>query len=331
MGGPCSSLLQLVRASEVNIAATTHMGNWLSMGPQAAKIEVSATFLFHKFRLYDLDPVIYKEFANFDTLLDDAHAPTRIHTGPSFLKLLIANPEVAEAAGYPELSMAIIRRSLPDTMRLARTADKTGPSGRDHWLWAPELALGWPQGLQFLAAQGFNVLRGLRLAALSDDYESASILLTTEAPIFSNCNLNTSALYDDLICELAIIDNKVHLQMYAQELWRRGAEMRDLASGHLKLAEVNELGLWEDSAWFGRLEVLRLLSQKAEFPHKLMDALAILPHYVLAHEMGDESLSVHEILYKIGWTDVDAGYEHGRTPLIELCRHLPGFPHKLKS
>lgn len=90
------SLLQLVRASEVNIAATTHMGNWLSMETDAAKIEVSATFLFHKFRLYDLDPVIYKEFANFDTLLDDAHTPTSIHTGASFLKLLLANPEVAE-------------------------------------------------------------------------------------------------------------------------------------------------------------------------------------------------------------------------------------------
>lgn len=218
--------------------------------------------------------------------------------------------------------MAIIRRSLSDTVRLVRKTDKTGPSwpGWSQWHWAPELALGWPEGLKFLAAQGFNVLRGLHMAARLDDYESASILLTTEAPIFSYCDLNSSAPYDDLICELAIIDNKVHLQMYAQELWRRGAEMRDLASGYLSPAEVNELNLWEDSAWFGRLEVLRLLSQKAEFPHKLMDALAILPHYVIAHAMGDESLSVHEILYRIGWTDVDAGYEYGRTPLIELCR-----------
>lgn len=216
--------------------------------------------------------------------------------------------------------MAIIRRSLPDTVRLARTADKTGSPGRDLWLWASELALGWPEGLQFLAAQGFNVLRGLHMAARLEDYESASILLTAEAPIFSNCDLNISAHYDDLICELATMDNKVHLQMYAQELWRRGAEMRDLASNHLSRAEVNELGLWKDTAWFGRLEVLRLLSQKAEFPHKLMDALAILPHYIIAHAVGDESLSVHEILYRIGWTDVDAGYEYGHTPLIELCR-----------
>lgn len=76
------------------------MGNWLSLETDTATIQVSATFLFHKFRLYDLDPVIYKEFANFDTLLDDVHAPTRIHTGPSFLKLLIANPEVAEGLIY---------------------------------------------------------------------------------------------------------------------------------------------------------------------------------------------------------------------------------------
>lgn len=90
------SLLQLVRASEVDIAATTHMSNWVSFLTDDSTLKVSATFLFHKFRLYDLDPVIYKEFANFDTLLDDAHAPTSIHTGPSFLKLLLANPEVAE-------------------------------------------------------------------------------------------------------------------------------------------------------------------------------------------------------------------------------------------
>lgn len=90
------SLLQLVRASEVDIAATTHMSNWVSFLNDASRIKVSATFLFHNFRLYDLDPVIYSEFANFDTLLDDVHAPTWNHTGPSFLKLLLANPEVAE-------------------------------------------------------------------------------------------------------------------------------------------------------------------------------------------------------------------------------------------
>ncbi|ETS79090.1 hypothetical protein PFICI_08943 [Pestalotiopsis fici W106-1] len=311
-------LLQLARVSDVDIGATTDMSTWLKAPP--GTLMVSTAFLFYQFRLYDLSPVICREFVSFDNLLETTHSHSDNDTDPRFLKLLLANPEVAEAAGYPEFSMAIIRRSLPDTMKLAQQF-----KGVVQWsseFWGPELALGWPEGLQFLAEQGFDVTRGLHMAARLGDVESAKILLSTDAPIlFSNRPLNSSAGHEWLISALAKIDDEV-FRLYAEEVWRRGSELRTLASSYLLENRIDEMVFYGDSSWFGRPQLLEVLSRHMQIPPKLGDALMALPHYILAFTIGDECVRIHQILYDIGWADVDAGYEYGRTPLIEICRHF---------
>lgn len=94
-------LLRVACASDVDIGATTDLSTWTKMPP--GSIVVPTAYLFHKFRLYDLNRVICREFVNFDCLLDPSTSPTSNNTDPEFLKLLLDNPEVAEGSTLKKL------------------------------------------------------------------------------------------------------------------------------------------------------------------------------------------------------------------------------------
>lgn len=194
--------------------------------------------------------------------------------------------------------------------------------------WGPELALGWPEGLRFLVDEGFDVQRALHMAARLGDVKSAEILLSTNGLIVNPRNTFMPLTYEWLIAILAKIDNDV-FRMYAEEVWRRVSELQTLALPHLEEDEIDDMALHESSSWIGNNELVQFLSQRMNMTPKYAEALLALPHYILAFTVGDERARVHQTLYEVGWTNIDAGYEYGRTPLIEICRRkLPYTNHE---
>jgi hypothetical protein len=87
-------LLQLARLSDVDVGATTDLSTWTRSSPGV--LTVSTAYLFYEHRLYDLDPEICREIANFDNLLETTQSRSDNDTDPKFLQLLLANPHVAE-------------------------------------------------------------------------------------------------------------------------------------------------------------------------------------------------------------------------------------------
>ncbi|KAH7309747.1 hypothetical protein B0I35DRAFT_85888 [Stachybotrys elegans] len=187
-----------------------------------------------------------------------------------------------------------------------------------------ELALGWPEGLQVLVENGCEVNAAFGVACWRKDIESATILLTTDRPIFRDLDILRSSRSNAEIFTMTI-----------NELQKRREAIKQLAYEHLTDVEQGAIGMPETIAQgdlnFSPL-LQSMLAEKTNLPEKL-ECLGIMsPHcsYTLNHLLCDKTASVQQILYDAGFTDLDAPCAHGRTPLTEACEVIRrGWPLRI--
>ncbi|KAI1455783.1 hypothetical protein F4805DRAFT_434823 [Annulohypoxylon moriforme] len=217
--------------------------------------------------------------------------------------LVIAYPEIAEGLGYSDLQLAVIRRSLFDLERLY--VDNQFTPKR---LSLTELAVGWPNGLRFLVDRRGEIEDALEIACMTKDQESASILISTNLPIFKRNLLSSTSFYKPIFL------------MFTEELWRRREDLRMLALHHLDQKEQDKVGLSEPSTFRENTrELYRLLRRKIEIPERLVDAMEVLVHCSTSFHY---ELDHHMIAYDVGFVNVDIPCEHNITPLAETSEAL---------
>ncbi|KAI1413401.1 hypothetical protein F5Y13DRAFT_29442 [Hypoxylon sp. FL1857] len=243
------------------------------------------------------------------------------------LKLLLADPELSEGMDYPDLHLAIIRRSL-STLKKLFYHGWSESQGFGHFE-PVELAVGWTEGLQFLVDQGCYIGRAFQIACQLGDDKSASILLSSSSDIFSSryseSEMSSTGLTFNLL-ESAGMDAKI-FRLAAKELWKRRDELRTLLLGRSNLEQL----FVED--FFGSLELDEsthcLLAEATDLPDRLKCWDIGSPHcFRTIH--GRRPLDVydvydvnnHKILYDVGFVDMQALCRHGMTPLAECCARL---------
>lgn len=149
----------------------------------------------------------------------------------------------------------------------------------------PELAIGWPSGLQRLIEVGFSVLRALCLSIHIEDLTSTKLLLTADN--FPGEDLRGWA---DVFHEVSRSNNPEMQDLVIENLARRRRSLAELAIQHLPEEELLDLGLSHqrvlDSA---ALTVYgRLRERSVHVPSALVPPL-LSPY-------GHEHLSVYQFL-----------------------------------
>ncbi|KAI0377687.1 hypothetical protein F5Y04DRAFT_175138 [Hypomontagnella monticulosa] len=248
------------------------------------------------------------------------------YTNPPLEQLSRTRIEIAEGLGFSDLCLAIIRQSLPDMKRIyfadVENQRKIGRSRDRGDLPAPiELAVGWPDGLRFLVDEGHYVAHAFDIACRTSDEESASILLSTDEPIFSQHYHSQGPTW--AFCS----QNNRFLLLVTQELRRRRKAIQVLALQHFTKQEKVGLGLSEswDLDENGQ-QIYLLLQQKTHVPDKL-DCLEMRSPYCSAGFMRYRStcLERYNIIYDNGFTRVDLPCHHGCDPLAEFCKKNTGL------
>ncbi|KAM0811713.1 putative Fungal N-terminal domain-containing protein [Seiridium cardinale] len=268
-------------------------------------------------------------------LADTFHEFDRLVQPSEQLNFLLANQDIAEDWGYSRICLAIIHRSFP-TMKRYFVDDPTQnydlPSG--HCQFAPmELAVGWSEGLRFLVDHKCHIASAFDIACHRDDLQSASILLSTDNVVFEEAYISKRRhLFDDMpsgfwtLATAARIGSTGIFRLVGQELWKRVMQLKMLALRHLTVKEQKEFGLGQPwTLTYGAPNLYQRLAWRTTLPEKFDICTEGSPHCneILGGRYFADGLEFHQILYDIGFVELDALCAHGRTPLAEFCDRNP--------
>ncbi|KAI1413166.1 hypothetical protein F5Y13DRAFT_189528 [Hypoxylon sp. FL1857] len=276
---------------------------------------VTGSSFYHRLRDYDelFDPLSSFEYQNSSTLNHNS-------------KLFLIYPEAAEGIGHSDLCLAVIHRRLADLQELCPTSQlELGPeTGRRGQLSPTTLAVGWPEGLHLLVDRGCDIAQAFDLTCARKDEKSASILLSTNRPIFSRnytewylSDKHKSKETSHPFWVLSIASSCMPIfRIATEELRRRREDIKKLTLLYLNQDERNRLGL--PSSWAmdenGR-EIYRLLEQRTIVPKELDCLAGGSPHC----SWNVRSTQHHGVLYDAGFTNLNVPCRHNKTPLAELC------------
>ncbi|KAK9412869.1 putative Fungal N-terminal domain-containing protein [Seiridium unicorne] len=268
-------------------------------------------------------------------LADTFHEFDRSVQPSEQLNFLLANPDIAEDWGYSRICLAITHRSFP-TMKRYFIDDPTQnydlPSG--HCQFAPmELAVGWSEGLRFLVDHKCHIASAFDIACHRDDIQSASILLSTDNVVFEEAYISKRRhLFDGMpsgfwtLATAARIGSTGIFRLVGQELWKRVVQSKMLALRHLTVKEQKEFGLGQPwTLTYGAPNLYQRLAWRTTLPEKFDICTEGSPHCneILGGRYFADGLEFHQILYDIGFVELDALCAHGRTPLAEFCDRNP--------
>lgn len=168
-----------------------------------------------------------------------------------------------------------------------------------------------------------NVLEAFRSACVIDDVNSARLLLSAKAAIPFHPNDLDMSPGNNHFCFTEALDiakwNLIFFRLAAEELWKRRDILIATMIDYLRLERVPELlwttlGLITNTAVRNHLEILG--------PHGTEQVMANLLSSAV-HVNSDFGLSHHQVLFDVGFTDVDTWCGLGvTTPLGHLCQQV---------
>lgn len=181
-----------------------------------------------------------------------------------------------------------------------------------------ELALGWTEGLQFLVDQGCHVGRAFYMANKLHDYESVSILLSSRNGIFS-LNYNKRLGWEQVestIMETALYDGGTWY-LAANELWQRRNELIRFLTNTFNLDSQYLEDILESVKITDSLHD-QLIDKATNLPNRLKYLDSRSPYGLLIVNSRFD-LDRYNILYDIGFVNLQELSEYGLPPLAELC------------
>ncbi|KAK6086927.1 hypothetical protein SCUP234_02020 [Seiridium cupressi] len=137
--------------------------------------------------------------------------------------------------------------------------------------------------------------------------------------LFSAINEECGGLADTFP---ARIESTGIFRLVGQELWKRVMQLKMLALRHLTVEEQKEFG-W--TLTYGAPNLYQRLAWRTTLPEKFDICTEGSPHCneILGGRYFADGLEFHQILYDIGFVELDALCAHGRTPLAEFCDRNP--------
>ncbi|OTB03010.1 hypothetical protein M426DRAFT_322237 [Hypoxylon sp. CI-4A] len=314
VAGELNSLIQIAYVSDVDPMAISHPAHEkyrFEYFPQFDHPVTAMQYLLRYLTYHDPTPIhFFDSVKEYDGLFESLGDFSR-NSSNAELRLLLTRPEIAEALGYSDLCIAIIRRSLPGLRRLYTTKEVEGQATR---LSPIELTIGWPEGLRFFVGRGHDVAEAFVLACWEKDEDSASILLTADdifcypEPQHVPPCLEVARCYEPIF------------RMVAEELRRRRETLKEHALNYLSREERDKMGI--SKTWAldeNAAEVYRLLERMINVPKRLNCLMGTSPHCSDALYSHDYSVYYHKILYDVGFTNLNVPCMHGVTPLAEYC------------
>ncbi|KAK4457676.1 hypothetical protein QBC42DRAFT_278542 [Cladorrhinum samala] len=248
------------------------------------------------------------------------------------LSHLLRTPDLAEGAGYDDLSVAVLNRRFHDVQKLAKPVNNPGqcdqPENLDTFSLL-ELALGWEEGLSYLVSLNFCPIRAIQLAFYMHDKSSLRILLRTKAAIFgpipSHCGYPFSDEQQDLWLFDIIFDDPsvAHetLSIVIKELARRRETLKRLAIDILAPDEQLNLGLPEAHILDGKVQAAyQLLRGRVNLPHVLEYYGIRSPYHFGWYRLS--CTSYLDTLFDAGFRCVDLPDMDNRTPLHKVASSL---------
>jgi hypothetical protein len=232
--------------------------------------------------------------------------------------LLLNNAKSFPAAGYSDLGLAIMHRSILG-LKKHFSADQSHVD-QVSLLTPLELAVGWPEGLKFLVSKQCNFGTAFTNACYLHDLESVTILLSVDSATLFNADWiidSDGYFYMDRLAD-ASRDPDI-FRRTAKELWKRREDLKTILLDLSVSITSDEPRL---SQYRTRLGVLERIRQCSDIRETVGCFISVSLH---SHNFLDAEK--HQILYDLGFTDVhiDTPCREFRTPLVHLLQDVLAF------
>ncbi|KAK6064248.1 hypothetical protein SCUP234_13077 [Seiridium cupressi] len=172
-------LLELARISQVDPMAVAPMNyaycpDVYYAWPKSTKS--TAHYLYYVMEFSNLsDQFVARIMEQYDGIIDSFGEQEQGSWQWGSLKLFTHHPSIAEEWGYSRRRLAIIRRSLAD---LRDSFSEGDVRYNDRFQFSDmELAVGWFEGLRFLVESGHNIVTGLKVACMLEDFRDMDVIL----------------------------------------------------------------------------------------------------------------------------------------------------------
>ncbi|KAH7303395.1 hypothetical protein B0I35DRAFT_517352 [Stachybotrys elegans] len=231
-----------------------------------------------------------------------------IEMASDYLSFWITFPEITLAHDFSVLQLAILERSY-DRLTGLWTRYSSHDQSNSPWE-LTYLAIGWPEGLEFLVSNGCSILQAWQVTCYRKDLASASMLL----------ELNPTRLLEQVFLSLSP-RNSLGISMLATASLCKPAF-------RLLIKKLREL-LSNRTGRVGKDDIPSTASEAGAYrmfsPHCIRDLVRRAPA-VMSRK---DSWSLCDIVYAEGFTDLAQPCHHGLTPVQELCERMGSgsWPH----
>ncbi|KAJ2896867.1 hypothetical protein MKZ38_005119 [Zalerion maritima] len=264
----------------------------------------------------------------------------------------------ADNFGLSDLHMAVLSRSLPDVKRLVAKSS-TPPYDPIRFAYSVDAcALGWPEGIRFMAESGMNVFQAAIVAPFYRDVETTKALLDSDIPLgcviegnrgrinrsapmgigeyphWESLFLLSLAMPCEDFCpddsldfeEPSIVQFQVQMrQLIVQELLNRRQDLLRLALIHLPSSLMQEIHPNCSTALdAGAPKAFEeLIARGIPVPTRLDPGTeTIYTWFLIRCPSGGFDLAC--ALWESGFVDIDAPSSYGCTPLRWMCEKVVG-------
>lgn len=237
-------------------------------------------------------------------------------------------------AGYSDLEIAIIRRSLHDVQRLA-TAFSAGEAGRCTVL-APfsllELALGWTEGLPYLVSLPLCPIYAILTACHREDVSSLRVLLGSPLPLFTSIG-NICSHHESSNCA----PETIHGWIFGKSPWRYSSTLAKHPSPYFRIVAAEfqrrrealnrvavEVLSGKEREAFG-LSSSGVLDGRAKEVYSIVTSRTAIPAWLDCAGTGSvysyQGFPVEylRLFHDAGFHSVDVPDEEGITPLLRCA------------